>query len=193
VKIGAALLVLLQSIACHANRVDVSASTASATISVAAATTLDKVWLIEASGAPVPDTSVTFAARSGRTIVLRHARPDNAIFLILDFPPSTDSSRAGDSVHVQVQPVAGKYAFMLATPDRLAPAAQATFSYAIHFRAPTESSARYPSTAALEQALAPALLGPAGKVQFVGGMRPAADVVRFPVAAAGSYGLVVAR
>lgn len=187
------LLVLLPSASCHGNRVDVSAGTASATIAVAPATTLDKVWLIEASGAPVPDTSVTFAARSGRTIVLRHARPDDAIFLILDFPPSTDSTRAGDSLHVRVQPVAGKYAFMLATPDKLPPAAQATFSYAIHFRAPAGASAKYPSTAVLEQALAPALLGDANKVQFVGGTRPAADVVRFPVTTAGSYGLVVAR
>jgi hypothetical protein len=187
------LLVLLPSVACHRNRVNVAAGTASATIAVAPATTLDKVWLLEASGAPVPDTSVTFAAKSGRTIVLRHAHPDDAIFLILDFPPSTDSSRVGDSLHIRVQPVPGKYAFMLVTPDRLAPAAQATFSYAIHFRAPAEASARYPSTSAIEQALAPALLGAASKVQFVGGTRPAADVVRFPVAAAGSYGLVVAR
>jgi hypothetical protein len=185
--------VLLQSVACHGNRVDVSASTASATIAVASATTLDKVWQIEASGAPVRDTSVTFAASSGRTIVLRHAQPDNAIFLILDFPPSTDSSRTGDSLHIRVEPVAGKYAFVLVTPDKLAPAAQATFSYAIHFRAPTEASAKYPSTSALEQALAPALLGAASKVQYVGGTRPAADVVRFPVATAGSYSLVVAR
>jgi hypothetical protein len=187
------LLASLQSVACHGNRVDVSTGTASATITVAPATTLDKVWQLEASGAPVPDTSVTFAAKSGRTIVLRHAHPDDAIFLILDFPPSTDTSRAGDSLHIRVQPVAGKYAFVLATPDKFAPAAQATFSYALHFRAPTEASAKYPSTGALEQALAPALLGAASKVQFVGGTRPAADVVRFPVAAAGSYGLVAPR
>jgi hypothetical protein len=187
------LLLSLQGVACHGNRVDVSAGTASASIGMSPATTLDKVWLLEASGAPVADTSVTFAARSGRTIVLRHAHPDNAIFLILDFPPSTDSARAVDSLHVRVQPVAGKYAFALITPDKLAPAAQATFSYAIHFQAPTEASAKYPSASALEQALAPALLGAASKVQFVGGTRPAADVVRFPVAAAGSYGLVVAR
>ncbi|HEY8062140.1 MAG TPA: hypothetical protein VID74_05050 [Gemmatimonadales bacterium] len=187
------LLLLLASAGCHGNRVDVSAGAAPATIAVASSTTLDKVWLIEASGLPVPDTSVTFAARSGRTIVLRHARPDNAIFLILDFPPSTDSTRVGDSLHVRVQPVAGKYAFTLSTSDTFAPAAQATFSYAIHFRPPAEASAKYPSTAILEQALGPALLGAANKVQFVGGTRPAADVVRFPVAAAGSYGLVVVR
>jgi hypothetical protein len=186
------LLLLLPAAGCHGNRVDAAAGAAPAAIAVAPATTLDKVWLIEASGLPVPDTAITFAAKSGRTIVLRHARPDNAIFLILDFPPSADSAQAGDSVHVRVQPVAGKYAFMLSTPDRFAPA-QATFSYAIHFRAPAEASAKYPSTALLEQALGPALLGAANKVQFLGGTRPAADVVRFPVTAAGSYGLVAVR
>lgn len=186
-------MLLLAVAACHGNRVDVSASPASATIAAAPATTLDRVWLLEASGPPVPDTSVTFAAASGRTIVLRHAPPDNAIFLILDFPPSRDSSASQDSVHVRVQPVAGKYAFALVTPDKLAPATQATFSYAIHFRAPADAAVRYPSAGALEQGLAPAMLGIANKVQFVGGTRPAADVVRFPVAGPGSYALVVSR
>ena len=72
----------------------------------------------------------------------------------------TIRTRAGDSLHVRVHPVAGKYAFTLATPDKLAPAAQATFSYAIHFRTPARGQrevSRRP--APLEQALAPALLG----------------------------------
>ena len=96
-------------------------------------------------------------------------------------------------MHVRVQPVAGKYAFALVTQDKLVPGAQATFSYAIHFLAPAEASAKYPSAGALEQALAPAMLGAANKVQFVGGTRPAADVVRFPVAGAGSFALVAGR
>ena len=179
--------------ACHGSRADLSATPASATIAPAAATTLDKVWLLEASGAPVPDTSVTFAATTGRTIVLRHAPPDDAIFLILDFPAATDTMHARDSVHVRVHPVAGKYAFELVTTDKLPGNASATFSYAVHFRAPAGASVKYPSAGKFEQALAPAELGAANKVQFIGGVRPAADVVRFPVAAAGSYALVAAR
>ena len=134
-----------------------------------------------------------YVATTGRTIVLRHAPPDDAIFLILDFPAATDTMHARDSVHVRVHPVAGTYAFELVTTDKLPGNSSATFSYAVHFRAPAGASVKYPSAGKFEQALAPAELGAANKVQFIGGVRPAADVVRFPVAAAGSYALVAAR
>ena len=163
------------------------------TPAAASSTTLDKVWLLEAAGAPVHDTAITFAASAGRTIVMRHAQPDNAIFLILDFPPWTGTARTSDSIHVSVQPVANRYAFALQTSDKLGPRIQATFSYAIHFQEPTGAHAKYPSPGALELALAPAQLAAANKVQFIVGNRPAADVIRFPVAGPGSFALVVAR
>ncbi|MGH7593806.1 MAG: hypothetical protein ACRELE_08155 [Gemmatimonadales bacterium] len=163
------------------------------TIAVAAPSTLDRVWFLETSGARVSDTSVIFAASAGRGIVMRHARPDDAVFLILDFPASTDTTRSRDSVHVRIEPVAGRYAFTLVTPDKLGAGVHATFSYAIHFREPVDANAKYPSAGAFEQALSPALLGAANKVQFIPGMRPAADVIRFPVTTAGNYALVAAR
>ena len=157
------------------------------------ATTLDKVWLLEASGAPVADTSVAFAAATGRTIVLRHARPDDAIFLVLQFPATADSLRVHDSIHVTVHPMRGSYAFALSTPDRIASGATAMFSYAIHFRAPSDAAAKYPSPGRFEAQLAPAALGTDNTVRFLEGVRPAADLIRFPVAAPGSYGLAAVR
>ncbi|MGH7524613.1 MAG: hypothetical protein ACREK8_09925 [Gemmatimonadales bacterium] len=179
-------------VACHRSQANVAPSTASATIPIAAATTPDKIWTLEASGPDVRDTSIAFAAASGRTIVMRHTPPDGAIFLILEFPVSKDTTTLRDSVHVRVHPIPGRYAFDLSTTDKLAAGTAATFSYAIHFRAPPEAAVKYPTPGAFEQVLAPALLT-ASKVQYVGGTRPAADMLRFPVNAAGSYALVAPK
>ncbi len=171
--------------ACHANRANVMPQPA--------ATTLDRVWLLEASGTPIPDTSVTFALATGRTIVLRHARPDDAIFLVLQFPATKDSLRARDSVHVTIRPMRGKYAFTLTTPDKIGSGAQATFSYAIHFQTPRDALAKYPSPGRFEAQLSPTEIIADTKVQFLVGARPAADMIRFPLIAPGSYGLAAIR
>jgi len=181
-KIG---IILLVASGCHGNRVDVTPQPI--------ATTVDKVWLLEASGTAVPDTDVTFAVTTGRTIVLRHARPDDAIFAVLQFPGAKDSLRARDSIHVTIHPTPGRYAFTLTTADKIASGAQATFSYAIHFQAPTDAKSTYPSPARLEAQLAPAELGPDTKVQFLAATRPAADMIRFPLLAAGTYALAAPR
>ena len=89
--------------------------------------------------------------------------------------------------------MAGKYQFALVTPDKLGPGARATFSYAIHFQTPADAATKNPSPGRFEQLVAPAELTPDNKVRFLVGERPAADMLRFPVAAPGTYGLVVAR
>jgi hypothetical protein len=158
-----------------------------------AATTLDKVWLLEASGPAVADTTVTFAVATGRTIVLRQAKPDDAIFAVLSFPAVKDSLRTRDSVHVTIHPMAGHYAFTLSTADKLGPGAQATFSYAIHFQTPSDAVALYPNPGLFEMMLAPASIGADNKVLFLMGERPAADAIRFPMIAAGTYALAAVR
>jgi hypothetical protein len=155
--------------------------------------TLDKVWLLETSGPPVADTAVTFAARTGRTVVMHHAAPDDAIFLELKFAPATDSLRARDSIHVSIHPVPGKYAFTLATPDKLTPGTEATFSYAIHFRTPADAIAKYPSPERFEQLLYPANLTGDNRVLVLTGTRPGADLLSFPVTAPGTYALAAPR
>lgn len=178
--------------ACHGSQTSVAPSTASGTIPIGAATSPEKVWTLEASGPDVRDTSIAFAAASGRTVVMRHDPPDGAIFLILEFPASKDTTAIRDSVHIRVHPIPGRYAFDLSTTDKLAAGSQATFSYAIHFRTPPEAAAKYPTPGALEVHLSPALVT-ASKVQYLGGTHPGADLLRFPVSAAGSYALVAPK
>jgi len=185
-KIG--IIALLLVAACHSS----APKPAPTPVGAPGSTTLaDKTWLLEASGPPVHDTTVAFAAGVGRTIVLRHEAPDDAMFLILEFP--RDSTRARDSVHVRVHPVAGKYAFALVTQDKLGAGARATFVYAMHFRTPADAIVKYPSPGRFEQLLSPAELTADNKVKFLAGTRPAADMLRFGLAAAGSYGLVALR
>ena len=171
--------------ACHGNRASVAPQPAN--------TTLDKVWLLESAGPVVPDTSVTFAAATGRTIVLRHASPDDAMFLVLQFPAAKDSLLARDSVQVTIRPTPGKYAFLLTTSDRMASGAQATFSYAMHFRTPGDAVAKYPTPGRFEEQLVPVAIGADNKVELLVGMRPAVDMLRFTVTAPGWYGLAVTR
>lgn len=158
-----------------------------------ATVTADKVWFLEASGTPVADSAVTFAAAEGRVVVMRHLPPDDAMFVVLQFPPSVDPARAHDTVHVTIRPTAGAYGFLLTTSDRLPSGTQATFSYAVHFQTPLDAAVKYPSPGRFELLVIPALLGPDRRVQFLAGLRPAADMLRFPVAIAGSYALVVPR
>ncbi|MES1260038.1 MAG: hypothetical protein ABUL71_05530 [Gemmatimonadota bacterium] len=180
-KIG---LILLLS-ACHQSAPNGAAQPAS--------TTIDKTWQLESSGLAVNDTSVTFAASRGRTITLRHAAPDDALFLTLRFPPVGDTARVRDSIHVSVRPVPGKYAFALATTDKLPTGAMATFSYAIHFRTPAAAAARYPSPGRFEQLVAPVQITPDNRAHFIKAERPAADMLAFLLAGAGNYALVVAQ
>ena len=158
-----------------------------------APTTVDRVWLLEASGPVVADTSVTFSAKAGRTVVMRHRAPDDAIFVVVLFPPSADTAHARDSIRVTIHPTGGQYGFTLATSDKLVNGTQATFSYAIHFRTPTGATATYPNPGRFEQLVVPALLTSDNHVQYLAGGRPAADMLRFPVTTAGTYALVAPR
>ena len=159
----------------------------------AATVTADKVWFLEASGSPVADTTVTFAAAVGRTLVMRHRSPDDAIFVVLQFPPAADTLRRRDTLHVTIRPTSAAYGFTLTTPDRLPSGMQATFSYAVHFRTPADAAVKYPSPGRFELLVVPALISSDRHVQFLTGTRPAADMLRFPVAVAGTYALVVPR
>jgi hypothetical protein len=152
-----------------------------------ATTTLDKVWVLESNGPTVPDTSVAFDARVGRTVVLHHARPDNMLFVTLHFPPLKDSTSAVDSVHLNIHPMPGKYGFTLTTNDKLPVGSEAVFSYAVHFLTPAEAAVKYPSPGRFEQLVAPALVTADNQVRFLDGDRPAADALHFLIAVPGSY------
>ncbi|MEP6590802.1 MAG: hypothetical protein ABJC19_06440 [Gemmatimonadota bacterium] len=150
------------------------------------------VWILERSGASPPDTAVTFRAAEGRTIVMRHEAPDNAIFAILSIPAGAVVAKSGDSATIALVSTPGRYGVTLTTNDSLGAGIKLTFSYATHFQEPSEATGRYPTPGQFEQATAPAHALPSGQLQFVVNERPAADMIRFPVTAAGTW-LLAAR
>lgn len=147
----------------------------------------DKLWFPDLVGASPTDTSVQFAPDSGRTIVMRHSLPDGAIFAIVRFPPGTVIPQSGATAQVTLHPVPGRIGLEILTPDSIGPGAAATFSYAIHFQAPSDAVAHFGTPGRFEQALAAARSLGDGRLQFLPTERPAADMIRFPIDRPGTY------
>ncbi len=163
------------------------------TVGNGSAVALTEVWLLDRLGPSPTDTVVRFSAATGRTIVIRHPRPDHAVFAILTFPPGILTAAQGDSITVRVRPLPGRYGMAIDTDDTFVGFALGTFSYAAHFSAPTGSTARYPTSARLEAALGAARLTDTTKVLFLPSERPAGDMLRFAIARAGTYLLAAPR
>ncbi|MEI2719370.1 MAG: hypothetical protein V9E87_04425 [Gemmatimonadales bacterium] len=154
---------------------------------------LASVWPLERLGPSPTNTTVRFAAAIGRTIVLRHPRPDLSIFAIVTFPPGAMRARQGDTVTVQLQPTPGRYGVTVTSPDSFATAAVGTFSYAVHFAAPEGAQGRYPTATRFEAAMGAAHLVDSTTVRFLPGERPAGDMLRFAIVAPGTYLLAAPR
>ena len=148
---------------------------------------LEQVFLLESWGAPPEDTTVTFAATRGRVIVLRRGSPDNSLFATLRFPAGSLQPANGDSVTVRVGIRPGVYGFDLDTDGRFNGGAEVTFSYAIHFVAPAGARETYGSNYRLERFLAVGRVAEDSTLVFLDSWRPAADVLKAPVAAEGRY------
>jgi hypothetical protein len=137
------------------------------------------------SGVSPPDTVVGFAGRMGRTVVLRHAPPDNAIFAILHIPAD---STASDSVTVTLRVTPGRYGLLVLGEPRLPAGTALTFSMAIHFQAPPEiPSAAYPSTTRYAAWLGVGRVMEDGTLRYHATTRPGADLLRIVVTAPGEY------
>lgn len=160
---------------------------------VVATTSTDRIWILGASGPPVHDTVVTFARASGRTVMLHHAHPDNALFAALRFPAAPDSLHPTDSVRLEIRPVTGEYGVTVTSPDSLPSGSTATFFYGVHFQTPPGAEAKYPHPGQLETILSPALLNVDGKVSVLASSRPGVDVLSFTMARPGTYAIVFAR
>lgn len=154
---------------------------------------LREVWPLERIGPSPTDTVVRFAAAAGRTIVLRHPRPDHAVFVIVSVPPGAMRPQSGDSVSLRLEPVPGRYGVMMQSPDSLVGLALGTFSYAVHFAQPDGSSARYPTATRFDQAMGAARLLDSTSLRFLPTERPAADMARFAIASFGTYFLAAPR
>jgi len=154
---------------------------------------LREVWPLERIGPSPTDTVVRFAASAGRTIVLRHPRPDHAVFVIVSVPPGALRPQAGDSVSLRLEPVPGRYGVILQSPDSLVGLALGTFSYAVHFAQPDGSSARYPTATRFDEAMGAARLLDSTSLRFLPTERPAGDMARFAIASLGTYFLAAPR
>ena len=137
------------------------------------------------SGVSPPDTMVRFAGRMGRTIVLRHAPPDNAVFAILHIPAD---SAVNDSVTVTLRVTPGRYGLLVLGEPRLPAGTALTFSMAIHFQAPPEiPSAAYTTTTRYAAWLGVGRLMEDGTLRYHETTRPGADLLRIVLGEPGEY------
>lgn len=142
------------------------------------------VLILEQAGVAPVDTTVTFSARSGRTIVMRHAAPDNAIFAILEIPG--DTAGRGETT-LRMEQLPGRYGVRLSATPAWPRGVTLTFSYAIHFQAPDGTNKHYLGRSFYEAALGIGLVLPDGRLDFEPTERPAADMLRTLALVPGEY------
>lgn len=147
---------------------------------------LARIFVVETSGPPPPDTSVTFAAGTSRSIVLYHGG-ENVTFATVEFGPGAFAD-SGRMVQVDVKPRPGVYGLDLTTSLPLQGNQSAvSFEYARYFSAPARARQKYGSDVAFERALAVGLVLPDAQVELLPTSRPGADNLRAQLPAAGSY------
>jgi hypothetical protein len=154
-----------------------------------------QVFAVEVWGAQAPDTVVTFPASSGRSIVLRHGPPDNTVFAEVDIPADAFSPTAsGEPVTLSIRPTPGIYGLTLESGATLTSPIVLTFKYPVHFAAPSDSRARYPTDVLFEQAVAIALVENDGaQFRTLRSTRPASDNLQATISVLGRYQLVAPR
>jgi hypothetical protein len=144
--------------------------------------------VLETSGPPPSDTTVEFITGNPRVIVLRHGPPENVEFAEVSFPPRAFLGDSGHIVKVEVRPRPGVYGLQLITSLPLAQEATVTFKYARYFSAPARARQGYGSDVLYERALSVGQLIPSGPLlALLPSTRPAADNLRGPMSAPGTY------
>jgi hypothetical protein len=144
-------------------------------------------------GVPPEDTVVTFRTGATRRVILRHAPPDNTVFVELIFNAETFAAPGTpESVTVSVHPRPGVYGVDVTTTLPPGPGAFIRFRYPVHFAAPQAAIARYGSAVRVELALSVAMRLPSGSYGLLPSERPASDNLQAPLGGTGTY-LVVAR
>ena len=147
---------------------------------------LNKVSVLETSGPPPPDTSVTFTTGSPRVIVLYHGG-ENISFARLTFAAAAFGD-SGRTVEVKVHPRPGIYGLDLNTslPLRSGGAA-VTFEYTRYFSASARARRIHGSDVAFERVLAVGRLLPDNQIELLPSIRPQADNLRAALPELGSY------
>jgi hypothetical protein len=149
---------------------------------------LSSLYLLELAGPPPVDTSVTLRPGIARTVIVRHAPPDNNTFAEVSFPATVfagDSVR--DSVRVTLTGRPGVYGLTVGADVPIGPGARITFKYPVHFQAPQAATGRYGTALAFEQALVVAAEQADGRYGLLVSTRPASDNLSAPIPHAGTY------
>jgi hypothetical protein len=147
---------------------------------------LTRVFVLETSGPPPPDTSVTFTTGTPRTIVVYHGG-ESITFARLSFNAGAFGD-SGRTVQVDVRPRPGIYGLELTTSLPLrGDTAAVTFEYSRYFSAPARARQVYGNDVAFERVLAVGRVLPNNQVELLPSTRPATDNLRAALPAPGSY------
>jgi hypothetical protein len=147
---------------------------------------LSEAIVLETSGPPPPDTTVTFTAGERRIIVLRHGPPEYIVFAELTFFPPAFAG-PGREVRVEVRPRPGVYGLELATSLPIRDSAFVVFKYPRYFAAPARAREVYGSDVAYERALGVGQVTAGGMLTLLPSTRPGPDLLQVPLPGAGTY------
>lgn len=142
--------------------------------------------MLETSGPPPSDTSVSFVAGSHRVIVMRHGPPENIVFARITFPAAAFGD-SGQLVNVDLRPRPGVYGLELSTSIPPRAGVTVVFEFARYFSAPARALQVYRSNAAFERALAVGRLLPDNNIELLPTTDDEIDKAGAVVPAAGSY------
>jgi hypothetical protein len=148
---------------------------------------MDQLYVVETWGTPPTDTTVTFQAGRPRTVVIRHAPPDNTVFAELVLPASIFPDTSGGSVQVAIATRPGIYGVTITSSRAFGAGATLTFKYPVHFAAPSGARQRYGNSALFERALAVGVQESDGRVRLLSSTRPAADNLSAAIPGPGTY------
>jgi hypothetical protein len=148
---------------------------------------LARVIVLETTGPPPSDTSVSFPVGNPHIIVLRHGPPENIVFAHLRFTAAAFAD-SGQTVTIEVHPRPGVYGLDVATSLPLRGGeATVVFEYARYFSAPVRARRVYGSDVAFERALAVGRLLADNQIELLPSTRPAPDNLAAGLPAPGSY------
>ncbi len=146
---------------------------------------LAQVFVVETSGPPPSDTSVTFTTGTPRVIMLYHSG-ESITFARLNFEPGAFGD-SGHTVRVDIRPRPGIYGLDFTTSLPLRGRAAVTFEYSRYFSAPARARQVYGSDAAFERVLAVGRILPDNQVELLPSTRPELDNLLGALPAPGGY------
>jgi hypothetical protein len=146
-----------------------------------------QLFVLETWGAPPLDTSLVLRPGSGRTVLLRHAPPDNTVFAELSLPAAVFAASLADSIHLRLEPRPGVYGLTISSTPAFTAGAILTFKYPVHFAAPQAIRQKYGNTAQFERALGIGVQESDGRYRLLPSTRPAADNLSATIPGPGVY------